>query len=111
MAKGERGIQTAIMNALFAHPKVAWAYVTTIGLFKGRGGQRINVGFPGQSDILGQMKDGRFLAIEVKQPGKVPTEDQYKFLDLVSKNNGVSGWADNIEDAIKIVDEKRITQN
>jgi len=72
------------MNLLLVHPKVAWAYVTSAGTVKGMGGGRpFRIGFPGLSDIIGQMCDGRLLAIEVKVPGKKPTVDQIVFIDGV----------------------------
>lgn len=98
----ERDIQTAIMNMLVMHPKVAWAYVTSAGTARGIGGGRpFRIGFNGLSDIIGQLNDGRLLAIEVKMPGKKPTDTQLEFLDSVSKSNGLSFWSTSVEDAEK----------
>lgn len=100
----ESEIQTDIMKLLLTHPKVAWAYVTSAGMVKGIGGGRpFRVGFVGLADILGQMNDGRLLAIEVKRPGKKPTEEQVEFLDAVSDANGVAGWVDSIEGAVELL--------
>lgn len=54
----------------------------------------------GVSDILGTLPDGRFLAIEVKAPGKkyTLTMHQESFLKQVVKNNGVGFVADSLED-------------
>lgn len=96
----ESKIQTAIMNLLLVHHQVSWAYVTSAGGFRVKGGY-VTVGFKGLSDIVGQMKDGRFLAIEVKVPGKKPTEAQLDFIDTVNTANGLAFWCDSVEGAEK----------
>ena len=100
----EADIQSEIMIALGAHPLVAWAYVTTTGTFKGlKGGAKYKIGIPGMPDIMGQMRDGRVLGIEVKKPGEKPTKVQSEFLWMIAKNKGVSGWCDSVEGALNIV--------
>ncbi len=94
----ESEIQQDIMKLLASHPKVAWAYVTSTGTFRGmKGGRPITIGFPGMADIIGQLRDGRLLAIEVKKPSNYPTKEQKKFLDDVNKNKGVAFMADSID--------------
>ena len=53
------------------------------------GGYRRFNGLLGVSDILGVLPNGRFLAIEVKQPGKKPTVEQEAFLKRVNDLGGV----------------------
>ena len=102
----ESKLQTAIMNALTEHKRVAWAYVTTSGTIRGRhGGRYFNAGFPGLPDIIGQLIDGRILGIEVKVPGKKPTPLQSQHIELMTWNNGVAGWCDSVEGAVAMVDE------
>ena len=102
----EKEIQQAIIKALSKHPMVVWCYVTTVGTVKGaHGGRMFKVGFSGQSDIMGQLTDGRILAVEVKQPGKEPTEVQADFIALVNKYGGVAGWADSVEVALEILEK------
>lgn len=102
----EKVIQQAIIKAISKHPLVAWCYITTVGTVKGVGGGKMfKVGFPGQSDIMGQLRDGRLLAIEVKQPGKVPTDIQNDFIALVNENDGVAGWADSVDMALEILEK------
>ena len=102
----ESKLQKEILKALKEHPKVGWAYITSAGTVRGMGGGRpFNIGTPGMSDILGQIRDGRLFAIEVKIPGKKPTELQIQFIADVNKFNGVAGWVDSIETAVKIVEE------
>lgn len=100
----EREIQNAVMDVLGRHPLVAWVYVISVGTYRGHsGGRPIKIGFPGQADIMGQMKDGRILAIEVKKPGQKPRADQYEFLQLVSRHNGLAGWCDSAESALAVI--------
>jgi hypothetical protein len=103
----ESDVQKAILKMLKSHPKVGWAYITSSGYVKGLGGGKMfRVGVPGMSDIMGQMKDGRLLAIEVKVPGKRPTESQMQFIADVNRFYGIAGWADSVETAMKITDEQ-----
>lgn len=99
----ESDIQSAAMDLLLRHPKVAWAFVTTSGTLKGRNGHWMKLGFPGISDIIGQLRDGRLLAIEVKKPGEKPTQLQVEFLQLVEGNKGVSGWVNSPEEVLRIL--------
>lgn len=101
----ESDIQSKIMIALGEHPKVAWVYVTSTGTYKGlKGGRPIKIGIPGMPDIIGQMRDGRLLGMEIKKPGEIPRPVQHEFLDMISKNNGVAGYATNTDEAIQIIE-------
>ena len=59
----------------------------------------------GISDVLGCWK-GRYIAIELKMPGKVPTRLQGLFLNDVYDSGGRAGVAYSIEDALTIRDGK-----
>ncbi len=52
----------------------------------------------GVSDILGVLKGGRFLAIEVKRPGGRATPDQLQFLTRISQEGGLAFVATSVED-------------
>lgn len=85
MAK-EQNIQTAIMN-----------YISSIG---GLPVKFNNMGIyakAGVSDILACIK-GRFVAIEVKRPGKKPSDLQERFLDAVNTIGGFAFWADSLQE-------------
>lgn len=58
-------------------------------------------GKPGSGDIIGLMKDGRFFSIEVKAPGKKPTELQLAFMESVRKSNGVAFVAQSLDDVMR----------
>jgi len=51
------------------------------------GGRFIKCGFTGCPDIIGQLKDGRFLAIEVKKSGGKLTKEQNEFITMVNMNH------------------------
>ncbi|MBC7787415.1 MAG: VRR-NUC domain-containing protein [Methylophilaceae bacterium] len=87
-----------VMRALKSHHLVAWCERQNTGVAK-VGGRFIKFGWTGCSDILGQLKDGRLLAVEVKKPkgGKL-TDEQVFFLELVRKHGGVSFVATSLLD-------------
>jgi len=58
----------------------------------------IKFGFKGLSDIIGMLKDGRFLAVEIKRPGGKLTTNQREFLTLVAHAKGVAFRADSVND-------------
>jgi hypothetical protein len=73
----------------------------------------------GSSDLIGSLtvdlsgfgvihsKIARFLAIELKQPGKNPTDDQARFLDDKRKAGAVAFWADNLQTVIDMIQKAR----
>ena len=107
----ESEIQNDIMTALGSHPSVVWAMVVTTGKFRVKGGFIITGHYmtehcrttTGMSDIIGMMVNGAFLAIETKKSGEEPTLEQYEFLELVSRNGGISGWCSSVEGALEII--------
>jgi hypothetical protein len=100
----EQGVLNAVLKVLSYHPNVAWCARFNTGGFKDARGQFVRFGFAGCSDILGQMVDGRFLALEVKAAKGRLTDDQEFFIAKVRANGGVSGVARSIADALKIVE-------
>ena len=58
----------------------------------------VRYAFVGCSDILGQLKNGQFLAIEVKSEVGKLTEKQREFINKVNTNGGVAFVARSIED-------------
>ena len=82
----ERTVLKDILKLLKHHPKVAWVRRINTG----RRGY-IRFGFIGCSDIIGQLKDGRFLAVETKRTnGRGPTLPQQTFLAMVLANGGAA---------------------
>lgn len=89
----EAAVLASVLKFLHVHPSVAWARRMNSGAFQigqGASARWFRAGFTGCSDILGQLKDGRFLAIECKaERGRVSPEQQ-AFLDTVRQNGGVA---------------------
>ncbi len=54
------------------------------------GDRFIRFGFPGCPDVLGQLKDGRLLAVEVKAPAGRLRPEQRAFLSLVRQHGGLA---------------------
>lgn len=102
----ESEVLRAVMRFLSINPAVAWVRRMNTGSFQigtGPKARWFRAGFVGCSDILGQMKDGRFLAVEVKaERGKV-SDEQQRFIDVVRANGGVAGVARNIGEAEFII--------
>lgn len=106
----EAQVQASIRALVACHPRVKWHTRINSGMawFKGPNGSERPVKFhdmPGMSDIIGQLKDGRFLAIEVKRPSwKGPSDDrehrQAEFLDMVREAGGVAFFARRVDDVI-----------
>jgi hypothetical protein len=101
----------AILRALELHPRVAWAHRMNTGagrflLPDGSLSRFVRYGFPGMSDITGQLIDGRRLEVEVKRVGKEPTDDQAAFLDCVRRNGGVAFVARYIDDVQRELKEQ-----
>lgn len=69
------------------------------GRLQNKFGAWVNYGLcKGSSDLIGWTKDGRFLAIEVKAPGKKPTDAQLNFIDKVNDAGGVAFCTDKVSD-------------
>jgi len=65
----------------------------------------MRVGMKGISDILGIIPPhGRFLAIEVKKPGRKPTAHQRAFLAEVKRMGGIALVAHSLEDVERVLD-------
>lgn len=98
----EREIQASILEYLHVKKIFCWRNNSGVNFLQnGQGKFRaIRIGLPGSSDILGVMPDGRFLAIEVKRPGKKPTPEQEAFLHEIASRGGVAFVACSIDEVI-----------
>lgn len=94
----EKQIQAAILDYPRLDYRVAWAYRFNTGArivreFDANGcpkERRIQYAFKGCADILGQLVDGRFLAIECKSQKGRARPLQADFLEAVRMNKGVA---------------------
>lgn len=81
----EQHIQTSIMK-----------YIKSIGGLPIKQNQIGIYAQAGVPDIIACIK-GRFVAIEVKQPGKKPEPIQEMFLESINKKGGIAFWTDNLD--------------
>lgn len=99
----------AVLDLLRYHPLVAWAERMNVGkgfLSPTRSGENarwIEFGFVGCSDILGQMRNGRLLAVEVKKVGGIVKPLQRHFLEEVKANGGIAGVVRSVDEALALV--------
>jgi hypothetical protein len=104
----EADILRAIMALLRHHPKVAQCWRQNSGTFQERNRDgsvryiRANTQ-KGMSDIMGVLRDGRTLAIEVKsRVGKMrPGQDE--FLQTIRQAGGVAGVCRSVDDAVRLL--------
>jgi hypothetical protein len=100
----ERDVLKAVLFYLRRHRKVAWVGRINSGAARNENGQFLRFHtIPGCSDIIGQMRSGHFLAIEVKRPGEKPTPEQMIFLDMVLQHSGCAGWCDSVEACERLI--------
>lgn len=102
LATPERDILAGCLQLLNVHPKVAWAERMNTGAMK-LDDRYVKFGFPGLSDIIGQLKTGQMLAVECKREGKLPTSDQNRFLFVVNNSGGFACWVDSIDKLTKLL--------
>ena len=65
------------------------------------GGRFIRFGWPGCTDVLGQLKDGRLLGVEVKAPKGKPSPEQVAFLERIRGAGGAAFIAYDLRDVLR----------
>ena len=98
-----------VLKALRNHSAVAWCERQNSGAAK-VGGRFIRFGWRGCSDIIGQLKDGRLLACEVKAPKGKLNEEQQIFINQVNHAGGVAFMACNYKDVQEALKTSLFTQ-
>jgi len=86
-----------VLKALQASPMVAWAERQNSGAAK-VGNRFIRFGWPGCPDVIGQLRDGRFLGCEVKSATGKPSPEQSLFLARINQAGGLGFVARNCRD-------------
>lgn len=97
----EAAVQRAILEYLQYHPAVARCWRNNAGKIKTESGGLVNMSPAGTSDIIGFLKDGRFLAVEVKAGKNQPTDLQQEFIDSVTESGGIGFVAWSVDDCEK----------
>jgi hypothetical protein len=95
----EAGALLEVLQALRAHPAVAWVERMNTGAAK-LGRRFVRFGFPGCPDVLGQLHDGRLLAVEVKGPRGRLRPEQKVVLNRVAAAGGVAFVARSLRDVV-----------
>jgi VRR-NUC domain len=103
-AHPEQAILNAVMQALRLHPRVAWVRRMNSGAYQTPDGRYVKFGFAGCSDVLGQMRDGRLIAIEIKARRGRVSSAQRAFIDFVIEHHGVAGIVRSIDEALALID-------
>jgi hypothetical protein len=106
----EKLIQRAICESFRLKYRIALVHIDSGGAgfrrgqSNGAGGYSPTpAGFP---DLVGVIPPtGRALYIEVKAPGKKPTELQNRYLALLQAKSAIAFWADSVESAIRQYEE------
>lgn len=120
LPRKEGEIQAAILAYLRTVPGVrAERMNSRVVTMPGRGGRMrpVRFGFKGCPDIIGWRTQthwmqccppnfAQFLAIEVKSPGKEPTDEQRAFLQAVRDAGGVSLIARSVDDVVSALGQK-----
>ena len=89
-----------VLQALTAHPAVAWCERMNSGAAK-IGNRFVRFGWPGCPDVLGQLKDGRLLGVEVKAAKGKLRPEQTVFLERIRRAGGVAFMARDCQDVIR----------
>lgn len=88
-----------VLKALNAHPAVSWCERMNSGAAR-MGGRFVRFGFKGCPDVLGQLRDGRLLGVEVKGPTGRLRPEQSVFLERICCAGGLSFVARNCRDVL-----------
>lgn len=97
--KPEAAALAEVLATLRNHPAVAWVERQNSGAIR-VGARFVRFGWRGCSDVIGQLKDGRLLACEVKARRGRLRPEQAVFLDRVRRFGGVGIVARNANDVI-----------
>ena len=97
----EQEIQKQIIDYLKLKKFVVFKH-RNVGIYKKSTGTYIplSYGEKGISDIIACSPNGVFCAIEVKNKGGKPSQEQTEFLDRVRRNKGVGILAYNLDDIL-----------
>lgn len=99
-----------VLKALETHNAVAWARRMNSGAVR-MGKRFVRFGWPGCPDVLGQLKDGRLLGVEVKAAKGKLRPEQVLFLERIRVAGGVAFMARDCRDVMLELDNAGNPQN
>ncbi len=94
-----------VLQALRTHSAVAWCERMNSGAAR-MGARFVRFGWPGCPDVLGQLKDGRLLGVEVKGPTGRLRPAQVLFLERIRAAGGVAFMARDCRDVLREVEKQ-----
>ena len=89
-----------VLKALNMHPAVAWCERMNSGAAR-IGARFVRFGFKGCPDVLGQLKNGRLLGVEVKAKTGRLRPEQAVFLERIRRAGGVAFVARDLRDVLR----------
>jgi hypothetical protein len=63
----------------------------------------VRFGKPGDPDYTGVLPDGRYLAVELKRPGQVPSVQQLAAINRINNSNGFAFWSDDATHVLRVL--------
>ena len=96
----ESGALKEVMQALGAHPSVAWCERMNSGAAR-IGNRFVRFGWKGCPDVIGQLRDGRLLGVEVKAAKGKLRPEQAVFLERIRRAGGVAFVARDCRDVLR----------
>ena len=99
-----------VMKAVSAHDAVAWCERMNSGAVR-IGKRFVRFSWKGCPDILGQLKDGRLIGVEVKAAKGKLRPEQTIFLERIRLAGGVAFMARNCLDVMQELDKAGRKQN
>ena len=103
-AKPEAAALLEVLKTLRGHPAVAWCERMNSGAAK-IGERFVRFGWRGCPDVLGQMKDGRLLGVEVKAERGRLRPEQKIFLERIRASGGVAFMAKDCHDVLRALED------
>jgi len=89
-----------VLKALRAHPAVSWVERMNSGATR-IGNRFVRFGFTGCPDVLGQLRDGRLVGVEVKAPKGKLSPEQGIFIERIRGAGGVAFVAHDCRDVAR----------
>lgn len=102
-ARPEAAALKEVLIALTAHSAVAWCERMNSGAVR-IGKRFVRFGWRGCPDVLGQLKDGRLIGVEVKAPKGKLRPEQAVFLERIRHAGGVAFVARDCRDVFRELD-------
>ena len=99
-ARPEAAALYEVLLALNSHPAVAWCERVNSGAAR-VGNRFVRFGWPGCPDVLGQLKDGRLLGVEVKSGKGRLRPEQSIFMERIRCAGGVAFVARDCRDVAR----------